>query len=113
MGGSRPRSRGTENERLAVIREWSDWFYERTNSYSPEVAGDLGMELAYLWAAIAHGTFFVVDNPKECEVVALLAGFRVPKSATIWKYIKSKGGRSLMIDYDDFPDLLAEVEKRK
>lgn len=80
----------TAQERLDLIIKWSDWFYASVESFSSEVSGELGMQLAYLWAAIAKG------NQIECDPSSDLincmkgrAGYRnrVPFDAEIWKYI--------------------------
>lgn len=112
MGRSKPQRTSAE-ERIRIICKWSHWFYDRTKSYAHEMAGDLGMELAYLWAAIAEDSHYLVHNTKECEVLAILAGFRVPRSEDIWKYIRAEGNKPLLFDYEDFPNLIEEVEKRR
>ena len=81
---SAAESRSTE-ERAAIIREWSDWFYDHADTF----AGHLGMQLAYLWPAVIKATQIEVEE--DSPIVQLLRwvpdGDAVPADAVIWDYI--------------------------
>jgi hypothetical protein len=71
----------TPEQRLELIKTWSDWFYQRTESFE----GELGLQLAYLWPAIAKA--HVIEVSASSCIVKLLEKFLVPKHSEIWGYI--------------------------
>ena len=79
------------DERVALIQKWSSWFYDNTAGWSCEIAGDLGMQLAYLFAAISKGTKIECNN--DSPLIHCLKrregydGEKVPYDAEIWHYI--------------------------
>lgn len=76
----------TDPERLALIRKWSDWFYAHTESFT----GKLGLQLAYLWAAIAKAHKIEV-GPHDPVVETLKRQYPkepvIAKNDSIWDYI--------------------------
>lgn len=73
----------SSDERVDLINKWSHWFYDNTETFE----GKLGMQLAYLWAAISRGTKIEVDP--SSPIVRLLEQKQVGKSELIWEYIDS------------------------
>ena len=71
----------SDKERLELIKEWSDWFYARSETF----AGELGLQLAYLWPAIAKA--HKIEVSPNSTIVKTLHHFRVPKHSPIWEYI--------------------------
>ena len=67
--------------RLELIKEWSDWFYARTDSFE----GELGLQLAYLWPAIAKA--HKIEVSPSSAIVRVLEQFHVPPHSPIWDYI--------------------------
>jgi len=63
-----------ENDRdtCAFIAEWSDWFYEHTNTFT----GALGRQLAYLWPAVVKD--HQVEVSSRSAIVKLLREHKVP-----------------------------------
>lgn len=78
----------TAEEKVEFIKKWSDWFYQHTDSFGHgNYPGDiLGVDLAYLYAAICRGTY--VELYKNTELVELLKANDIPKDNDIWSYIK-------------------------
>lgn len=66
--------------KLYQIREWSKWFYEKTNTFN----GALGRQLAYLWPAIANDT--QIEVSPSSAIVRLLIKEKFPDE-NIWNYI--------------------------
>lgn len=81
----------SSDDRVDLINKWSHWFYDNTESFE----GKLGMQLAYLWAAISKGTKIEVDP--SSPLIRLLRQKQVPETELIWEYI----------------DCLAETEEEK
>jgi hypothetical protein len=68
-------------ERITLIRKWADWFYNHVDSYK----GRIGMQLAYLWPAIASGRKIEVSEGDA--IVQVLRTENVPESEPIWEYL--------------------------
>lgn len=68
------------------IADWSDWFYENTNSFD----GALGRQLAYLWPAVVKGN--QIEVVPQSAIVKRLRQAGVPASNAIWNYIDVVSG---------------------
>ena len=75
---SKPRS---DVEKLKLVREWSDWFYNHSTTYR----GSLGLQLAYLWPAMLFDRQIEV-SPRS-SIVKLLKREGVDTSETIWEFL--------------------------
>ena len=71
------------NDKIHLIRYWSDWFYDHTNSWE---SGRLGASLAYLFVAIAKGT--VCSFTKRDPIVRLLKQENIGTDYSIWDFIE-------------------------
>ena len=78
---SKVMRRRSPGQRIELIQKWSKWFYERRETFT----GELALQLAYLWPAIANE--HVISASKSSEIVQVLEEFRVPKHSEIWDYI--------------------------
>lgn len=72
----------SDKRKVQLIKDWSQWFYDHSNSFESRV----GAQLAYLYAAIANGTY--VELKKHCALVRVLRDNNIPKTDDIWGYIK-------------------------
>lgn len=79
-----PKSRG-DTEKLKLIRKWSDWFYDHTDTFR----GSLGTQLAYLWPAILGDR--QIEASSRSAIVQLLKRNEVPEHDDIWDYIDVVG----------------------
>jgi len=75
---SRPK---TCADKCRFIAEWSDWFYNTTNSFD----GALGRSLAYLWPAIVKEN--QIEVAPQSAIVRHLREQDVPETNIIWRYI--------------------------
>jgi len=81
---SKPRRnlKVTEGQRARLIAQWAGRLYDMTASWQ----GPIGMQLAYLFAAIARGSHVALK--RHSALVRLLRQEAVPASDPIWKYIQ-------------------------
>ena len=68
-------------KRLRLIQRWSDWFYAHTDTRG----GPLGMELAYLFTAMAKDPS--VELKANTALVRILRRESVSLSDPIWWFI--------------------------
>lgn len=71
-------------KKVKLIKKWSSWFYDHTNSFEE---GTIGSELAYLYAAICKNSDYVVVA-KDSDLFQLLECEGIKKTDRIWDYIK-------------------------
>jgi len=81
---SKPRRnlKVTEGQRARLIAQWAGRLYDMTASWQ----GPIGMQLAYLFAAMARGSHVALK--RHSALVRLLRQEAVPASDPIWKYIQ-------------------------
>ena len=72
----------TEGQRARLIAQWARRLYDITASWQ----GPIGMQLAYLFAAMARGSHVALK--RQSALVRLLRQEAVPASDPIWKYIR-------------------------
>jgi len=72
----------TGGERARLIAQWAGRLYDMTASWQ----GPIGMQLAYLFAAMARGSHVALK--RHSALVRLLRQEGVPTSDPIWKYIR-------------------------
>jgi hypothetical protein len=75
----------TDQERIDLIRYWSQWLYDHSNTYN----GALGRELAYLWPAIARADQIAVTTGHS--IYQLLKRYNPTEDWPIWDYIDVEG----------------------
>jgi len=69
-------------QRARLIAQWARRLYDMTASWQ----GPIGMQLAYLFAAMARGSHVALK--RHSALVRLLRQEGVPTSDPIWKYIR-------------------------
>lgn len=81
---SRPHSnpRTIKEQRARLIAQWATRFYDLTESWN----GPLGMQLAYLFAAIARGSH--VALAPNSALVRLLRQAAVPSNDPVWQFLR-------------------------
>ena len=81
---SKPRRnrKMTGGQRARLIAQWAGRLYDITASWQ----GPIGMQLAYLFAAMARGSHVALK--RHSALVRLLRQEAVPASDPIWKYIR-------------------------
>lgn len=79
---------------VAAIKDWSAFFMERAGTWE----GELGMNLAYLFAGMATGTG--VSWHESEPAMRILRRCEVPADASIWAFIE--------IEKDDGDEIVAE-----
>ena len=81
---SKPRRnlKVTGGQRARLIAQWAGRLYDMTASWQ----GPIGMQLAYLFAAMARGSHVALK--RHSTLVRLLRQEGVPTSDPIWKYIR-------------------------
>lgn len=81
---SKPQSnpRTIEDRRARLIAQWATRFYDLTESWN----GPLGMQLAYLFAAIARGSY--VALAPNSALVRLLRQAVVPSNDPVWQFLR-------------------------
>jgi hypothetical protein len=72
----------TGDQRARLIAQWSKRLYAITASWK----GPIGMQLAYLFAAMAGGSHIALN--RHSALVRLLRQQAVPTSDPIWRFIK-------------------------
>ena len=72
----------TGNQRARLIARWAKRLYAITASWK----GPIGMQLAYLFAAMAGGSHIALN--RHSALVRLLRQQAVPTSDPIWRFIK-------------------------
>ena len=70
-------------KKVKLIKKWSNWFYDHTNSFEE---GTIGSELAYLYAAICKDSDYVVVA-KDSDLYQLLIKENISKDDKIWNYV--------------------------
>lgn len=76
----------TAEQKIELIQKWSDWFYSHTDSFEYD---NLGVEIAYLYAAIARNSCIQIFDPEDRNpLVKLLMENAVSPSDEIWEYIE-------------------------
>ena len=75
----------TAQERIDLIDRWAAWFVSKTESWYSDQAGELGAQLAYLFAAMATNNS--VELSCEDELVRILLTHGVDQTEDIWEYI--------------------------
>ncbi len=81
---SEPRTKRemTGDQRARLIAKWASRFYDMTESWN----GPLGMQLAYLFAAIARSSHVALT--RNSARVRLLRQETVPANNPIWRFIQ-------------------------
>ena len=72
----------TGDQRARLISQWATRFYDMTESWN----GPPGMQLAYLFAAIARGSYVALT--RNSALVRLLRQEIVPANNPIWRFIQ-------------------------
>jgi hypothetical protein len=72
----------TGGQRARLIAQWARRLYDITASWR----GPIGMQLAYLFAAMARGSHVALN--RQSSLVRLLRQEAVPASDPIWRYIR-------------------------
>jgi hypothetical protein len=75
----------TAQEKIDLIDKWSTFFIQQTESWYSDLAGELGAQLAYLFAAMATG--ISIDLYDHDELICILYQAKIPLSEDIWEYI--------------------------
>ena len=71
-----------KDQRARLISQWATRFYDMTESWN----GPLGMQLAYLFAAIARDSY--VALAPNSALVRLLRQAAVPSNDPVWKFLR-------------------------
>jgi hypothetical protein len=82
LAKSRRHRKMTGGQRARLIAQWARRLYDITASWQ----GPIGMQLAYLFAAMARGSHVALK--RHSALVRLLRQEAVPASDPIWKYIQ-------------------------
>ena len=71
----------TNKQKIDFIIKWSNFFYDKTDSYQDEI----GEFLAYFWPAVAKDTY--VEVTSNNDALQLLKENKI-KDKELWKHIK-------------------------
>ena len=71
----------TLEQRVELVRFWSQWFYDHTDTFQ----GVLALGLAYLWPAILNAKMIEVEA--NHPILRILADCDVPKDSPIYDYL--------------------------
>lgn len=78
------RKKRTPEQRLALIKKWSEFFMDCTETFE----GELGTGLAYLWPSIAKGGYCEFAEDHALVRVLRYPSNNVGKNSPIWDYIE-------------------------
>lgn len=74
-----PKNKLTAQEKIDLISELSQWFLDNTESFDR-----IGIDLAYLYPAIANDTYIEVEE--ESAFHCLLSNYNF-REKRIWEYV--------------------------